>query len=193
MAQRRASFRDRRGKLCWFEVERAQRYDEALNELPSPAPGYVIKISRATGEEQAHERLWLTDGGQWVLESWATTAGNCHHGFDRMAPDVARQWLIENEHDDVVTEVWGPVAPEYFTDDHEWDTVTIELGDRTGQVIEFAASRGIDLDTAVSNLVDIGLGHECLTRHGPPAAPSVTLAWPPKNPGDAAGCHGDGE
>jgi len=79
----------------WFDLDRATRYEEARRWNGNN------HISRATGSQFEHERLYRTARNTWVLYSWSQWQGSTET-WRTIAPDEAHAWLLRNEHFDAV-------------------------------------------------------------------------------------------
>ncbi len=99
----RINVTDDEGTLIgWFDDHKAQSWDEATRRDGNN------HISRATGSEWAHERLYRTAGSRWVLHWWSRAQDR----YRFVAEDEARTWLLAQEHDEAVTEIWGEIEDE---------------------------------------------------------------------------------
>jgi len=69
-------------------------------------------ISVNTGSQWNHEGLYLTSSGRWVLNQWSQWQGS-RETYRYVPEDWAREWLIRNNHDEDVTELFGSLEPEW--------------------------------------------------------------------------------
>lgn len=76
----------------WFETDTAQCWDEDTWWNGNN------HISRPTGSQWRHERLYLTRGGRWILASWSQYE-NEGDGHEEIEAQDAAKWLLQNEHD----------------------------------------------------------------------------------------------
>lgn len=89
-AQNRAYLTDGTGR--WFDPDAAERWDEATRF------DGCNNISCATRSEWAHEALYRTAGGRWVLRAWSQWQGACET-YRAVTEHEAAVWLVENEHE----------------------------------------------------------------------------------------------
>jgi len=75
-----------------FDPETAATYDE-----DSYFDGHN-HVSRATGEEFRHERLYRTPGGRWILERSSQWQGETA-GYREVSAALAASWLVRNGHE----------------------------------------------------------------------------------------------
>lgn len=89
----------------WFDADKAKRYKEATDYNGR------VHISRNTGSEFAHEELYRTREGRWVLGCYSNYQGTLP-GYEYVIPSEARAWLTRNDHDKAVIEHFGEVESE---------------------------------------------------------------------------------
>lgn len=58
-------------------------------------------ISKPTGSQWAHQEIYQTAKGQWVLHSWSAWQGS-NPSWEVIDHITAYQWLIENNHEQEV-------------------------------------------------------------------------------------------
>jgi len=74
----------------WFDADRAEQWEEATRWDGNN------HISRATGSQWAHECLYRTRKGVWVLHAWSQWQGSTPRWHRVSAPD-AIAWLLRND------------------------------------------------------------------------------------------------
>jgi hypothetical protein len=89
----------------WFDIDAATAYTEATRWDGNN------HISVTTGSQWDHETLYLTKGGRWVRHRWSQWQGSTPT-YEFITDDQAREWLLANEHDNVVEVLFGEVEPE---------------------------------------------------------------------------------
>lgn len=77
----------------WFDVGRAQRYGEGTHW-----DGRNL-ISSATGQQFAHETLYRTAKGAWVLHEFSEWQGTGPGSYTAIDDRAAASWLVRNGHD----------------------------------------------------------------------------------------------
>lgn len=75
----------------WFDDAKATSYGE------DAFFDGVNTVSRATGTQYDHERLYRTSGGRWVLTSWSQRQGAQDRAW-YVNEGVARDWLLRNDY-----------------------------------------------------------------------------------------------
>src|SRR5262245_3625571 len=80
----------------WFDRDTATCYEEAQE-----FDGRNM-ISLATGSQWAHEELYRTKAGAWVLHHWSQWQGSVPRWKYIEEPE-AQQWLIAQKHADAVS------------------------------------------------------------------------------------------
>ena len=91
--------------LGWFDPGKAQEFGEDRNWDGSNF------ISAATGSQFAHESLYRTAGGRWVLHEWSQWQGTMP-SWAFLTDSEARKWLIENKRDEAVEQFFGEIEDE---------------------------------------------------------------------------------
>ena len=76
----------------WFDKDKAEKFEEDTFWNGSN------HISKATGSQWAHEELYRTASGNWVLYSWSQMQGSVDT-WEHIDGRDATSWLIENDHD----------------------------------------------------------------------------------------------
>lgn len=79
----------------WIDLDRADRWDDAT------ALDGSNRISVATGSQWAHETLWRSAMGNWVLQRCVHSDGGLMR-YHQIAEKNAYDWLIANDHTDAV-------------------------------------------------------------------------------------------
>lgn len=77
----------------WFDTACATRYEETTYWNGNN------HISKATGSQWDHEKLYRTAGGRWILHSWSQWQGS-GESWSEIDADAAARWLVRNEHED---------------------------------------------------------------------------------------------
>lgn len=77
----------------WFDADKAEVFSEDTYWNGSN------HISKATGSQIEHEKLYLTKSGKWVLHSWSQWQGSRSTTEIIDANDAAR-WFARNEYAD---------------------------------------------------------------------------------------------
>lgn len=83
------------GNGQWFDRDRAQSWEESTRW-----DGHN-HISRVTGSQWEHERLYRTAGGAWIVYAWSQWQGG-HRTYRRMSESDAHAWLIDQGHESAV-------------------------------------------------------------------------------------------
>jgi hypothetical protein len=73
----------------WFDETKAKRFNEDTR-----FDGRNM-ISKATGSQWAHEALYRTAGGKWILHHWSAWQGSTP-GYREISNDEAARWLVAN-------------------------------------------------------------------------------------------------
>lgn len=94
------------GPVGWFDDAKARAFNEGKRWTGQ------TNVGRMSGLQIGYERLWLTDGNRWVREHESTNEFNGPHYYEFITPETARQWLLSNDDDDVVEELFGPLEEE---------------------------------------------------------------------------------
>ena len=80
------------GSGRWFDADKAEVFGE---ETWWDGHNHV---SKATGSQFEHERLYRTASGKWVLQSWSNWQGTSE-SYVLVSGTIAAAWLVTNEHD----------------------------------------------------------------------------------------------
>jgi hypothetical protein len=75
----------------WFDTDKAQSWDEETRWNGNN------HISKATGSQWDHEKLFRTEGGIYVLHHWSQWQGSTESYEEISAEDAAR-WLSRNDY-----------------------------------------------------------------------------------------------
>lgn len=90
----------------WFDDSKATGYGEGTRWDGSN------NVSLATGSNWAHEHLYRTSGGRWVLASWSQWQGVQERAW-YVDADTAREWLLRNEYTtDQIGQALGEDVPD---------------------------------------------------------------------------------
>jgi hypothetical protein len=76
----------------WFNTDAAESYHEEEDWNGSN------HISRATGSQWEHERLYRTAGDTWVLHHWSQYQGS-GESYEVVDNEEAARWLSRNDFD----------------------------------------------------------------------------------------------
>jgi hypothetical protein len=76
----------------WFDSDKATVFKEA-----TWWDGHN-HVSCATGDQFAHEQLYCTSGGKWILESWSQWQRS-RNTFEEISDKSAAAWLVKNGED----------------------------------------------------------------------------------------------
>lgn len=92
------------GKLMgWFDLNAAEKFEEDTFFDGSN------HISRATGSQWSHQKLFRTKKGQWVLHTWGGY-GNASWVF--IGDAAAKEWLLTQSEDQAVSRFFGELEEE---------------------------------------------------------------------------------
>lgn len=80
------------GSGRWFDPTKARSWDE---ERVWNGQNH---ISKATGSQWDHERLYLTASGKWILNRWSQWLGKLDT-FEEITREEAAAWFARNEMD----------------------------------------------------------------------------------------------
>jgi Ribbon-helix-helix protein, copG family len=119
----------------WFDLDTAEAFDEDTRWDGSN------NISVPTGSQWGHQKLFRTAKGRWVLHSWSQWQGSTPHwGF--VSEGSARDWLLENDHDDAVKKHFGEIEPERGPGRPEvGKPINVRLGDELLAAVDAKAER----------------------------------------------------
>lgn len=87
----RTALTDGSGK--WFDEGKAIAFDESTFWNGNN------NISRATKSQWEHERLYRTESGRWVINSWSQMQGTME-AYSEITDQEAAKWLMKNEYRD---------------------------------------------------------------------------------------------
>ena len=88
----RIALTDGSGK--WFQRDKAQEWDEDTDWNGNN------HISRATGSQWEHQRLYRTASGRWILHHWSQYQGTLET-YEEIDDNTAARWLSVNGHGNV--------------------------------------------------------------------------------------------
>ena len=77
----------------WFDADKAEEFKE---ETYWNGQNH---ISKATGSQTEHEKLYLTKSGKWVLHSWSDWQGSIDT-TQLISEEQAIKWFARNEYED---------------------------------------------------------------------------------------------
>ena len=80
------------GSGRWFSPKASSVYEEG-SWWDGSNP-----ISRATGSQWHHERLYRTKSGRWIKRWWSCVQGE-GESYREISNEEAAKWLVENGHD----------------------------------------------------------------------------------------------
>lgn len=80
------------GSGRWFDREKSIHFDE-----DTYWNGHN-HISKATGSQWEHQRLYRTAGGRWILASWSAYQ-EVRDSYEEINDAAATVWLVLNGHD----------------------------------------------------------------------------------------------
>lgn len=80
----------------WFNTDAATEYAQDTYWNGSNM------ISKATGSQWNHEKLYRTKNGKWVLNHWSQMQGS-GETWEEIDDEAAAVWLIKNGHDPIGT------------------------------------------------------------------------------------------
>lgn len=89
----------------WFDADAAERFEEDAYFDGSNL------VSKATGSQWAHEALYRTKGGRWILNCWSQWQGS-RETYEFISDDEAREWLLAQCHDEAAERYFGPIEEE---------------------------------------------------------------------------------
>jgi hypothetical protein len=137
--------------LGWFDPEKAEEFEEDRDWDGSNF------ISAATGSQFAHQSLYRTAGGRWVLHEWSQWQGSLP-SWQFLADSRAREWLLENKRDEAAERFFGEVEEEKGPGRPEiGPAINVRLGNLLTAVDAYAEANGIKRAEAVRRLVAAGL------------------------------------
>ena len=90
----------------WFDIDAAEKFSEDTYFDGSNM------ISKATGSQRAHEALYRTKGGRWVLNCWWSQWQGSRETYEFISDDEAREWLIAQNEDVAVERYFGELEDE---------------------------------------------------------------------------------
>ena len=88
---KRTALTDNSGR--WFDMEKAEKFNEKLIWDGNN------HISKVTGSQCAHETIYRTSGGKWILNCWSEMQGN-RETYERISDQDAVAWFMINEYSD---------------------------------------------------------------------------------------------
>lgn len=132
----------------WFDQGKSEEFREATRWDGSN------NISVPTSNPWAHQALYRTAKGRWVLNEWSNYVGT-EEVYTFIAPERAREWLLMNEWDDAVARHFGEVEEERGPGRPEVGApINVRLdADLLGRVDTYAANEGIARAAAIRQLL----------------------------------------
>lgn len=96
------------GSGLWFDEAASERFDEKTDFNGSN------EISRVTGSQWEHQRLYQTGGKNWILHCWSQRDGSSDT-YDSITTKDAAVWFSQNDYQDeeLPEEVLKLMAPEF--------------------------------------------------------------------------------
>ena len=85
----------------WFDRDRATHYPQGTYW-----DGHNTR-SLATRSQWAHEALFRTAGGAWVLNRWSNRQSAQPETYRRVTAEEAYVWLATNEHEKALAELFA--------------------------------------------------------------------------------------
>lgn len=84
----------------WFDADKAESFEEDTRWDGSN------NISRATGSQWDHEKLYRTAGKKWIVCHWSQWQGS-ETTYTEISDTYAAEWLVRNgyDHPDVADEI----------------------------------------------------------------------------------------
>ena len=76
---------------AWFDADKAEVFHEETYWNGNN------HISKATGSQTEHEKLYLTRSNKWVLHSWSQWQGS-QPTFEIISTEEAVMWFAKNEY-----------------------------------------------------------------------------------------------
>lgn len=138
------------GQLWWFDRDKADEFEETTRW-----DGHS-RVSIPAGGGYAHERLYHTAGGRWVLERYSQWEGT-PRTFEYIANDEARDWLILCEHEEAVEKFFGEIEDERGPGRPEiGNPLKVHLGDVAAIVETYSAEHSVTKSEAVRQLIHKG-------------------------------------
>lgn len=77
----------------WFDIEKAEKFNEKLIWDGDN------QISKVTGSQWAHEIIYRTSGGKWILSCWSELQVS-RETYEMISNQDAAAWFIINEYSD---------------------------------------------------------------------------------------------
>jgi len=83
------------GSGQWFDMDKTEEFKEAEYWDGNN------HISKATGSQWEHERLYRTASGRWILNHWSQWQGSIET-YIEINDDEAARWLVINEQESAI-------------------------------------------------------------------------------------------
>jgi hypothetical protein len=137
----------------WFDSDKAEFIEEAKRWN-----GHNM-VSVHTVDQFAHQGLYRTAKGRWVLNCWSQRQGS-EQTYEFVTDEQARTWLLKNESDDLAEKYFGEVEEERGPGRPEvGKPINVRLGDELqAKVDALAAERGQKRAETIRDLVAQALG-----------------------------------
>lgn len=147
----------------WFDKDKAEQFDEDTRWDGNN------KISVHTVDKFAHQILYRTAKGRWVLHRWSQWQGS-QPTYEFVTDEAARQWLTVNNDDAVIAKYFGELAEESGPAPTGRPAVgaaiNVRLGDDLlGTVDARAADEGVTRAEMIRRLVAAGIAGQPTTAH----------------------------
>lgn len=137
--------------LGWFDPAKAEEFDEDTDWDGSN------HISVATGSQFAHQSLYRTAKGRWVLHEWSQWQGSMP-SWEFLGDNEAREWLLKNKRDEAVERFFGEIEEEKGPGRPSvGGAVHVRLGDLLPSIDAYAAKHGISRAEAIRQLVEAAI------------------------------------
>jgi hypothetical protein len=136
----------------WFDTDKAT----LIKELTRWDGNNNVSVH--TSDKFAHQALWRTTRGRWVLNTWSQRQGIAE-AWEFISDKDARGWLIRNEDDDLIAEYFGKLPEESGPGrPEEGKPVAIRLPDGLrARLDERATADGVSLAEVVRRLCTAAL------------------------------------
>ncbi len=151
---------DRMVADSWFDGDKADLIDEDTRW-----DGHN-RVSVHTTDHAAHEQLYRTAAGRWVLCRWSQRQ-TVPTTYEQISDDQARNWLVVNGSDDIIAkyldtveEERGPGRPT-LGGDKPSDPVNVRLSpDLLTRVDRYADKHATSRAAAIRDLITKALGQD---------------------------------
>jgi hypothetical protein len=146
---------DEDGKILdgWFDPDKAE------NIVDDTRWDGNNSVSVHASDRFAHEALYRTAKGRWVLHRWSQRQGSVPT-YEFITDDTARTWLLKNDSDDIVEKYFGEIEEERGPGRPEvGKPINVRLGDDLlARVDERAKAEGKTRADMLRDLVSQAIG-----------------------------------